>query len=211
MTVKTTRINAHDTAFLLINHQSGLFHTVGDIDVTTLRNNVTVLARLAEIERIPLITTACDPNGPHGPLIPEIQKYAPHANYIARSCGLNPWDTVAFREAVEATGKKKLVLAGVLTSVCVALPAIAAIAEGYEVFAVIDASGDISKSSQRITIDRMMMAGVIPITTVAVASEIQKTWNREDAVKYAEIMAKLIPNYQPLLEAYVKAQEIARR
>lgn len=211
MEKKTTRINSGDTIFLLINHQSGLFQMIKDIDVTTLRSNVVVLSKLAVIENIPLITTACDPEGPHGPLISELQKYDAYAHYVPRTCGLNPWDTLAFREAVRNTGKKKLVIAGVLTSIGVALLAIAAIEEGFEVFVVIDACGDISENSQHVTINRMMMAGVIPITTLAVASEIQKTWNREDAVKYAEIMSKLMPNYQPLLESYVKAQQVAKK
>lgn len=96
---------------------------------------------------------------------------------------------------MKVTGKKKLVIAGVLTSVCVTFLAISAAAEKYEVFAVIDASGDMSEVSQRVTIDRMMMAEVIPITTAAVSSEIQKTWSRPEAGKYAEVMSTMISNY----------------
>ncbi len=206
----TTRLNADDTAFLFIDHQSGLFQTVKDIDIIPLRHNVTALAKVAAIENIPVITTASEPKGPNGPLMPEIHEHAPHAQYVARTGEINAWDTKAFRDAVKATGKKKLVIAGVLTSVCVAFPAISAAAEGYEVFAVIDASGDMSEVSQRVTIDRMMMAGVIPITTVAVSSEIQKTWNRPEAGQYAETMSTMVPNYQALIESYVKAQEVAK-
>ncbi|MNH38127.1 Isochorismatase family protein [compost metagenome] len=106
----------------MIDHQSGLFQTVKDIEVPTLRSNVSALARIAAIENIPVITTASEPKGPNGPLMPEIHEIAPHAVYVGRNGEVNAWDTPAFVEAVKATGKKKLLIAGVLTSVCVAFP-----------------------------------------------------------------------------------------
>src|SRR5690606_4172680 len=105
----------------------------------------------------------------------------------------NAWDTPSFVEAVKATGKKKLVIAGVLTSVCVAFPAISAVAEGYDVFAVIDASGDMSSLSTQVTVARLQMAGVIPITTTAVISEILKSWKHEKAQKYANALSLVMP------------------
>tara|TARA_R110000868_G_C10961254_1_gene768514 strand:- start:2612 stop:3250 length:639 start_codon:yes stop_codon:yes gene_type:complete len=204
----TTRINSDDVAILLIDHQSGLFQTVKDIDVTSLRNNVATLAKIAAIENIPVITTASEPNGPNGPIMPEIHKYAPHAVYVSRNGEINSWDTPAFVEAVKKTGKKKLIIAGVLTSVCVAFPAISAVTEGYDVFAVIDASGDMSPLSSQTTIARLSLAGVVPITTTAVCSEIQKTWNRPDALKFAEAYSAVMPNYQAVIESFLKAEEV---
>lgn len=205
-----TRINADDVALLLIDHQSGLFQTVKDIEVPTLRSNVSALAKIAAVENIPVITTASEPKGPNGPLMPEIHEIAPHAVYVGRNGEVNAWDTPAFVEAVKATGKKKLIIAGVLTSVCVAFPSISAIAEGYEVFAVIDASGDMSPLSTQVTIARLQLAGVIPITTTAVISEILKTWKHKDALAYAQALSTVMPNYQALIESYGKAQEVAR-
>jgi nicotinamidase-related amidase len=203
-----TRINSDDVAILLIDHQSGLFQTVKDIDVTSLRNNVTTLAKIAAIENIPVITTASEPNGPNGPLMPEIHKYAPHAVYVPRNGEINAWDTPAFVEAVKKTGKKKLIIGGVLTSVCVAFPSISAVTEGYEVFAVIDASGDMSPLSSQTTIARLSLAGVVPITTTAVCSEIQKTWNRQDALQFAEAYSAVMPNYQAVIESFLKAESV---
>lgn len=203
-----TRINSDDVAILLIDHQSGLFQTVKDIDVTSLRNNVATLAKIAAIENIPVITTASEPNGPNGPLMPEIHKYAPHAVYVPRNGEINSWDTPAFVEAVKKTGKKKLIIAGVLTSVCVAFPSISAVSEGYEVFAVIDASGDMSPLSSQTTIARLSLAGVIPISTTAVCSEIQKTWNRPDALQFAEAYSVVMPNYQAVIESFQKAESV---
>lgn len=203
-----TRINSDDVAILLIDHQSGLFQTVKDIDVTSLRNNVATLAKIAAIENIPVITTASEPNGPNGPLIPEIHKYAPHAVYVPRNGEINAWDTPAFVEAVKRTGKKKLIIGGVLTSVCVAFPSISAVTEGYEVFAVIDASGDMSPLSSQTTIARLSLAGVIPITTTAVCSEIQKTWNRPNALQFADAYSSVMPNYQAVIESFLKAESV---
>ncbi|MCW8313157.1 isochorismatase family protein [Sphingobacterium thalpophilum] len=205
----TTRINANDVAFLLIDHQSGLFQTVKDIEVPTLRSNVVALAQIAAVENIPVITTASEPKGPNGPLMPEIHEIAPHAQYVGRTGEVNAWDTPSFVEAVKATGKKKLVIAGVLTSVCVAFPAISAVAEGYDVFAVIDASGDMSSLSTQVTVARLQMAGVIPITTTAVISEILKSWKHTKAQRYANALSLVMPNYQALIESYYKAQEVA--
>jgi nicotinamidase-related amidase len=92
-----------------------------------------------------VITTASVPQGPNGPLIPEIHANAPHAQYVARKGEINAWDNPEFVAAVNATGRKTLIIAGTITSVCMAFPSISAVADGYKVFAVIDASGTYSK------------------------------------------------------------------
>ena len=116
-----------------------------DIPVLDLRRNVEMLARLATLLNIPVITTASEPNGPNGPLMPEIERYAPHAQYVPRKGEVNAWDNADFVDAVRATGRKTLIMAGVWTSVCVMFPALDAKAAGFDVYAVIDASGDPSR------------------------------------------------------------------
>ena len=148
-------IDVNDTAMLLIDHQSGLFQTVGDMPMPELRARAAALAKMASLAGIPVITTASVPQGPNGPLIPEIHKNAPHAHYIARKGEINAWDNPEFVAAVKATGRKTLIIAGTITSVCMAFPAIAAVADGYRVFAVIDASGTYSKMAQEITLARV--------------------------------------------------------
>ena len=150
------------------------------------------------------------PQGPNGPLIPEIHANAPHAQYVARKGEINAWDNPDFVAAVEATGKKTLIIAGTITSVCMAFPSIAAVNAGYRVFAVIDASGTYSKMAQEITMARVVQAGVVPMDTAAVASELQKTWNREDALQWAQMYGAIFPNYSLLIESYMKAQEVAK-
>ncbi len=203
-------IDPDDAVMLLIDHQSGLFQTIGDMPMPALRNHAAALAKMASLCKIPVITTASVPQGPNGPLIPEIHENAPHAKYVARKGEINAWDNPEFVAAVKATGRKTLIIAGTITSVCMAFPAIAAVHDGYKVFAVIDASGTYSKMAQEITLARIVQAGVVPMDTGAVASELQRTWHREDAQEWAKIYTKIFPPYQLLIESYMKAQQVEK-
>ncbi|WP_347253701.1 isochorismatase family protein [Leminorella grimontii] len=203
-------IDADDAVMLLIDHQSGLFQTVNDMPMPELRARAAALAKMATLSNIPVITTASVPQGPNGPLIPEIHANAPHAKYVARRGEINAWDNPEFVAAVKATGRKTLIIAGTITSVCMAFPSISAVADGYRVFAVIDASGTYSKMAQEITLARVVQAGVVPMDTAAVASELQKTWNRDDAQEWAEVYTQIFPAYRLLIESYQKAQEVAK-
>lgn len=204
-------IDPADAVMLLIDHQSGLFQTIGDMPMPELRSRAAALAKMATLCKLPVITTASVPQGPNGPLIPEIHQNAPHAKYVARKGEINAWDNPDFVHAVEATGKKTLIIAGTITSVCMAFPAISAVHDGYKVFAVVDASGTYSKMAQEITLARVVQAGVVPMDTAAVASELQRTWHREDAEQWAEIYTKIFPPYQLLIESYGKAQEVVTK
>ncbi|MBL8553856.1 MAG: isochorismatase family protein [Phenylobacterium sp.] len=201
-------IDPDDAAMLLIDHQSGLFQTVADMPMPVLRNHAAALATMATLCKLPVITTASVPQGPNGPMIPEIHANAPHAQYVARKGEINAWDNPDFVAAVEATGRRTLIIAGTITSVCMAFPSISAVDAGYKVFAVVDASGTYSKMAQEITLARVVQAGVVPIDTAAVASELQKTWHREDAAEWAQVYTKIFPPYQLLIESYGKAQDV---
>ncbi|NKR09714.1 isochorismatase family protein, partial [Escherichia coli] len=117
---------------LFIDPQSGLLPTVGVLPMPELRPRAAALAQPAPLAKMPVITTASVPQGPNGPLIPEIHANAPHAQYIARKGEINAWDNEDFVKAVKATGRKTLIIAGTITSVCMAFPAISAVAEGYK-------------------------------------------------------------------------------
>ncbi|QNP40713.1 hydrolase [Lysobacter solisilvae (ex Woo and Kim 2020)] len=203
-------IDPDDAVMLLIDHQSGLFQVVQDMPMPALRKHVAALAKMATLSKIPVITTASVPQGPNGPLIPEVHQNAPHAQYVARRGEINAWDNPDFVAAVKATGRKTLIIAGTITSVCMAFPAIAAVYDGYKVFAVVDASGTYSKMAQEISLARVVQAGVVPMDTAAVASELQKTWHREDAMAWAEVYTQIFPNYQLLIESYMKAQDVEK-
>jgi nicotinamidase-related amidase len=199
-----------DAAILLLDHQTGLFQTVRDIGVTELRTNTAALAKLATMLDIPIITTASVPDGPNGPLMPELYQFAPQAVFVPRQGEINAWDNEEFVKAVKATGRKTLIMAGVWTSVCVAFPALDAKAAGYKVYAVIDASGDPSEMASRTTVARLAQAGVIPTSTNAVACEFQRTWKRPNAAEFGALLSELAPNYAAVMESYQKAQEVAK-
>jgi len=204
-------LDASDTVLLLLDHQAGLFQTVKDITVAELRSNVVMLAKLATLMKIPVITSASEPNGTNGPLMPEIHQFAPHAVYVPRKGEVNSWDNEDFVKTVRDTGKKTLIIAGVWTSVCVMFPALDAKAAGFKVYAVMDASGDPSEMASRTTLARFVQGGVIPTTTNAVLSEVHRTWARPEAAEIAKLYSLVSPNYAAVTESYQKAQEVARQ
>jgi len=203
-------LDTSDSVILLLDHQSGLFQTVQDISVAELRNNTILLAKLAALLKIPVITTASEPNGPNGPLMPEIHQFAPHAVFVPRKGEVNAWDNADFVRAVRATGRKTLILAGVWTSVCVMFPALDARKAGFNVYAVVDASGDPSEMASRASVARFAQAGVIPTSANAVLSETHRTWSRPEAAELAKLYALVAPNYAAVMESYQKAQDVVR-
>jgi nicotinamidase-related amidase len=205
---KLRLIDAADAVLLMLDHQTGLFQTVKDIPLQELRTNATVLAKGAVLAKVPVITTASEPNGPNGPLMPELHEAAPSATYVGRKGEISAWENADFVKAVQGTGRKTLIMAGVWTSVCVVFPAIQAKAEGYDVYAVIDASGDMSPMASQTTLARLVQAGVVPITTNAAVGELQRTWNRPDAAKFAELYGTFAPHYRAAIESFEKAREV---
>jgi nicotinamidase-related amidase len=199
-----------DTLILLLDHQSGLFQTVKDIPVADLRRNVEMIAKLATLLNIPVITTASEPAGTNGPLMPEIHHYAPHAVYVPRKGEVNAWDNEDFVAQVRETGRKTLIMAGVWTSVCVMFPALDARAAGYDVYAVIDASGDPSEMASRVSLARFAQGGIKPTTTNSILSELHRTWARPEAADLAQLYGLVSPNYAAVIESYVRAQEAAK-
>jgi nicotinamidase-related amidase len=203
-------IDPDDTVLLLLDHQSGLFQTVKDVPVAALRANATALAKLGTLLKIPVILTASVPDGPNGPLMPELQEAAPQAVFVPRKGEVNAWDNADYVAAVRATGKKTLIMAGVWTSVCVMFPALDATAAGFKVYAVMDASGDPSELASMTTLTRLAQGGVIPTTANAVICEIHRTWNRPEAAELAHLYTMVAPNYRAVMESYQRAQQAAR-
>ena len=204
-------IDPNDAVLLLIDHQSGLFQLVRDIELPTLRSHVCALAKVAHLAKIPTFTTASVPDGPNGPLIPEIHQYNPNAVYIPRTGQINAWDNPAWVKAIEDTKRRTLLIAGTLTSVCMAFPTLKAVEAGYKVFTIVDACGNWSQMATDVTVARVAQAGAMPIDTYAVLAEVMSTWNREDAMEFAEVMVDhIVPAYRALIESYEKAQKVQR-
>jgi len=201
-------IDIDDAVLILLDHQSGLFQTVKDVTVAELRANVSALARMATLLKLPIITTASVPDGPNGPVMPEIAELAPQAVYVPRQGEVNAWDNDLFVKTVRETGKKTLIMAGVWTSVCVMFPALDAKAAGYDVYAVMDASGDPSIMASQTTLARFAQADIVPTTTNAVICELHRTWRRPEAAEIADIYTVATPNYRAVMESYQKAREV---
>jgi nicotinamidase-related amidase len=197
-----------DCALLLLDHQAGLFQTVKDITVAELRANVSALARIATLLKLPIITTASVPDGPNGPVMPEIEKLAPRAIYVPRKGEVNAWDNDLFVKRVKETGKKTLIMAGVWTGVCVMFPALDAKAAGFNVYAVMDASGDPTEMVSRTTLARFTQSGIVPTTTKAVICELHRTWARPEAAEIADIYTMATPNYRAVMESFQKAKQV---
>jgi nicotinamidase-related amidase len=208
MTANKWMIDPNDAVLLLIDHQSGLFQLVRDMDYRELRNNVTALAKTAKIAKIPTVVTASVPEGANGPSIPDILQSNPNAVYVPRSGPINAWDHRPFVEAIEKTKRKTLLIAGTLTSICMVFPALSALEAGYKVFCIVDASGNWSKMATDISIARVTQAGAIPIDTFAAITEVMHTWDRPDAMEFAKVFVDHVePAYGALFESYYAAQK----
>ena len=166
------RLTPDNSALLLIDHQVGLFTGVRDIPVAELKHNVVALAKAAKVLGVPIIVTATSPEM-WGPTIPELTEALPGISIINRTT-VNAFDESRFAKAVEAAGRRKLIIAGVSTEVCLALPAIHATGIGYDAYGVIDASGTFSETKRITGLMRMVQAGVVVIDYSTVAVEILK-------------------------------------
>ena len=195
------KLDKNHAAVLLVDHQAGLLSLVRDIEPDRFRNNVLALADLASYFKLPTILTTSFENGPNGPLMTELKAAFPHAPYIARPGQINAWDNEDFVKAVKATGRKQLIIAGVVTEVCVAFPALSALEEGYEVFVVTDASGTFNELTRRSAWDRMSAAGAQLMTWFGAACELHRDW-RNDVEGLGALFANHIPDYRNLINSY---------
>ncbi|MGI0088922.1 MAG: isochorismatase family protein [Nitrosopumilaceae archaeon] len=196
------KLTPENAVMLLVDHQAGLIPLVGNIAPAELKNNVLALAKIAKIFNLPTILTTSFADGPNGPIAPELPKILPNATIIPRPGQINAWDNPDFVKAVEKTGRKKLIIAGILTDVCVAFPAISAIAAGYDVYVVADASGTLSNITHDASMMRMVQAGAIPINWFAVVAELQADWRRNTAPEMAKLFAEHLPTYGLIVESY---------
>src|SRR5690606_14632466 len=176
MAFKYNRLNKDDVALLMVDHQSGLLSLVRDFSPDDFKNNVLALADIAKFFNIPTLLTTSFENGPNGPLVPELKDMFPDAPYFARPGQINAWDNEDFVKAVKATGKKQLLIAGVVTDVCVAFPTLSALEEGFEVFVVTDASGTFNPVTRDGAWSRMQAAGAQLLNWFAVVCEQHRDW-----------------------------------
>ncbi|MEV7084413.1 hydrolase [Streptomyces sp. NPDC093085] len=173
-------LTPEESVVALIDHQPFQFANLNSHEPTMVLNNTIALAKIAKAFDVPtILTTVLEERG--GYLVKGVQDVFPEQKPIDRTL-INTWEDERVVDAVKATGRKKLIIAGLWTEVCVAMPAIQAAGEGFEVFVVTDASGGGSAESHDMAVRRMAQAGVVPITWMAVASEWQRDWAREKTI-----------------------------
>ena len=195
------RLNKDDAVVLLVDHQTGLISLVQDFTPNEFKNNVLALADVAKFFELPTILTTSFEQGPNGPLVPELKEMFPDAPYIARPGQINAWDNEDFVKAIKATGRKQLIIAGVVTDVCVAFPTLSALAEGFDVFVVTDSSGTFNTTVQQASWNRMSQAGAQMMNWFSVACELQRDW-RNDIEGLGTLLSQRIPNYRNLMNSY---------
>ncbi|MFI2261344.1 hydrolase [Streptomyces tubercidicus] len=167
-------------AVLFVDHQPQMFFGTGSGDRTAIINSTVGLAKAAKTFDVPVVLSTVAAESFSGPILPQLADVFPEQKIIDRT-SMNAWEDPAFVEAVKATGRKKLVIAGLWTEVCVVLPALSALAQGYEVYVVSDASGGVSPQAHEHAIQRMIQVGAVPVTWVQVLLELQRDWARVES------------------------------
>lgn len=195
------RLTVDTAALLMVDHQTGLFSLVGDHTPGELRSGVLALASTARLFKLPVVLSTSVEKGPNGPLMPELRKMFPKAPLIMRKGEINAWDSEEFVKAVKKTGRKQLIVAGLVTDVCVAEAALSAARAGYQVFAAMDASGTTSWGVRETTVARLAMGGVTPINWFAIASQLMRDW-RNDEQGLMAILAEYMPAYRNLITSH---------
>lgn len=198
---KYSKLDKEKAVVLLVDHQAGLLSLVRDFSPDEFKNNVLALADIAKFFKLPTILTTSFEQGPNGPLVPELKQMFPDAPYIARPGQINAWDNEEFVAAVKKTGRKQLIIAGVVTDVCVAFPALSALEEGFEVFVVTDASGTFNPVVRDAAWARMSANGAQLMNWFSVACELHRDW-RNDIEGLGTLLANHLPAYVNLMQSY---------
>ncbi|SFD86739.1 Nicotinamidase-related amidase [Chitinophaga sp. CF118] len=180
--MSNTKFTAENTALLLIDHQVGTMKLIKNIPLEEVKKKTLALAKMAKVLNIPVVFTSSQEYAAQGPLMPELAEILPDAfeKRVKREGIVNCWEHKGFYDAVIATGKKNLIMAGVTTDVCLVFPSISAAEEGFNVQAVMDASGSPFNLSEDLSQQRMAKAGVVLTATNTLMAEIAQDWARPE-------------------------------
>ncbi len=176
---KLELLTPDNSALLFIDHQPQMAFGVASIDRQTLKNNTVALAKAANVFDIPAVVTTVETESFSGFTYPELLDVLPEHDLLERT-SMNSWDDAKVRDAIAATGRKKVLLSGLWTEVCINMCAFSMMQDGYEIYVVEDACGGTSEIAHRASMDRMMQAGVVPMTWQQVLLEWQRDWARKD-------------------------------
>src|SRR5690242_20890464 len=199
-----TLLNPTDHTLIMIDHQSQMSFATKSIDAVTLRNNAALVAKAARGFKVSTILTTVAEKSFSGPIFDEIKSVFPEHKVIDRT-SMNTWEDERIAVEVNAIGKQKIVLAGLWTSVCIVGPALSALDQGFEVYVIADASGDVSDEAHERAMQRMVQAGARPMTSLQYLLELQRDWARTDTYELTTGIAKVNGGGYGLGVTYAKA------
>jgi nicotinamidase-related amidase len=179
-------ITPDNSVFLFVDHQPQMFFGVGSGDRTAIINATVGLAKAAKAFNVPTILTTVAAQSFSGNLLPDLAAVFPGQEIIDRST-MNAWEDERVVEAIKATGRTKIVISGLWTEVCLVLPVLSALGQGYEIYVVADASGGVTPEAHNLALTRMVNAGAVPVTWLQVLLELQRDWARGET--YAAVAA----------------------
>ncbi len=179
MTNYQEMLSPDNAAIALIDFQPAMYQGVQSHDRLSVMHNVQTLARAAKLFKLPTILTTVAKDSFSGPFMPEVTELFPQNEIVDRT-SINSWLDPNFRNAVEATGRKKIILAGLWTSACVSFPTLNMLEAGYEVYVPTDACGDTSPEAHERAVERLIQAGAVPVTTFQTVFELQQDWARTE-------------------------------
>lgn len=182
-------LNPTNHSLLLIDHEGQMAFAVNGIDPIQLRNNVGLVAGTSKIFNIPTVVTTVAAESFAGPVFPEVIEFYPNESEYVDRTTMNTWEDVNAYKAITGKNKKKIVMAGLWTSVCIVGPALSAINDGYEVYIITDASGDVSQEVHDMAVQRMVQAGAKPITSMQYLLELQRDWARSETYEAVNQLA----------------------
>lgn len=196
-------LTPEDHALILIDFQSQMSFATHSIDAITLRNNAALVARAAASFNVPTILTTVAEKSFSGPMFAEVTDPFPDQKLLDRT-SMNSWEDAAVIKQVNAIGKGRLVFAGLWTSVCIVGPTLSAIEQGYEAYVIADACGDVSTEAHNRAVERMVQAGVRPMTSLQYLLELQRDWARAETYDSTTGIAKLYGGAYGLGVIYAK-------
>lgn len=191
-----------NTVFAFIDHQTGLMSIVDNDTPVSFKNLVLALGETAKLHNVPVVLTTSAETGPNGPLLPELIEMFPGAPLISRPGQINAWENADFVEAIRKTGRKKIVMSGITTDVCVTFAALSALDAGYEVYVVVDASGSMSDAVQTASLMRMQDAGAIIGNWFAISCELLWDWRNPTGPGTAELFVDRFQAYSNVFESH---------
>jgi nicotinamidase-related amidase len=174
-------LTPQNAALVVIDYQPSQIQAVRSIDHDLLVDNIVSVARLAETFHLPVVLSTVNVADGQGPTLRELKAVLSEHDEIDRTT-INSWEDVEFRRAVEATGRRKLIMTALWTEVCLAFPTLDALRAGFEVYPVVDAVGGTSPEAHRAGLERIVQAGAKPISWVSLACELQRDWARVETV-----------------------------